>query len=224
MERRFTFGVYLSESDLSKSRETSSRLDNGTLMPTIAIEILREFTPDEFSGRIYLPVSGQWIMARPQVVTDYAWSQEFREGKRGCLVLKGSPALWTIVQLRGEHDPEKEREYMAITLRQYMRELDRWEGNIHYKDFTPDSVKRWPDRDASTIAEAWIYSDDRHHNLGIVVLVDEFDVARGVVTLERAIKEGATLRDRLVQQYRDEARSLKANRVLRHSWNGQRVE
>jgi len=101
---------------------------------------------------------------------------------------------------------------------------DRWEGKVHFYDHTPDSIKRWPNRDAFTVAEAWMYSEDEPCCLGIVVLLSGKDLMTKAVTVDQAIKDGSTLRNRLVQEHRDEARSLKVNRTLLYSWNGHQVE
>lgn len=221
MERRFTYGKYLEEGELRQAGDISTRLDSGTLLPTIALEILREFEADEFAGRVYIAVGESWRMVTPQVAIDYVWSRDFREGKRGYFILKGSPAIWKVVDIRGEDDPEKAREYVAITLRR-QGASDWWEGEIHYRDFDPESLKRWPDRDAATVAEAWVYSPERRH-LGIVVLVDEFDVARGAITRERAIAEGRELRDRLVREHKGEALGLTSDRLLMYWWDGRSI-
>ena len=95
----------------------------------------------------------------------------------------------------------------------------RWEGNVHYYDYTAGSIGRFPNRDAFTVAEAWVYSEDEQYSLWIVVLVDGKDLKTNAVTLEQAISKGSVLRDRLVQQHREEARSLKENRTLLYTWN-----
>lgn len=100
---------------------------------------------------------------------------------------------------------------------------DRWEGNVHYYDYSPDSIERWPNRDAFTVAQAWIYSEDEESCLGIVVLVSGKDLMTKAVTLERAISEGSTVRNQVVQQRREEARSLKVNQTFLYSWNGHTV-
>ena len=97
---------------------------------------------------------------------------------------------------------------------------ERWEDNVHYYDYTPDSISRFPNRDAFTLAEAWVYSEDEQCSLWIVVLVEGKDLKTKAVTLEHAISEGSALRNRLVQQYREEARFLKENQKLQYSWSG----
>src|SRR5712691_1297341 len=72
MERRFTFGTYLTEGQLETARDASARLDDGVLHPSVALEILREYGPDEFAGRVYLPLQDHWVMAQPQSARDYA--------------------------------------------------------------------------------------------------------------------------------------------------------
>ena len=98
-----------------------------------------------------------------------------------------------------------------------------WDGNVHYYDYTPDSIRRLSDRDAFAVAEAWMYSEDEECCLGIVVLVDGKDLKTKAVTLEHAISEGSVLRNRLVQQNCEEARSLKDNQTFLYSWNGRRI-
>lgn len=100
---------------------------------------------------------------------------------------------------------------------------DRWEGNVHYYDYTPDSIRRLSDIDAFAVAEAWVYSEDEQCCLGIVVLVEGKDLKTKAVTLEQAISEGSALRNRLVQQHREEARSLKENQNFLYSWSGRKI-
>ena len=99
----------------------------------------------------------------------------------------------------------------------------RWEGNVHYYDYSRDSIKRFPNRDAFTVAEAWVYSEDEQCSLGIVVLVDAKDLKTKAATLEQAISAGSDVRDRLVQQHREEARSLKENQTFLYSWDGRNI-
>lgn len=102
--------------------------------------------------------------------------------------------------------------------------VERWEGNVHYYDFARDSIKRWPNRDAFTVAEAWIYSEDKAHQLGIVVLVSGMDLTTKATTVEGAIREGGAMRDKLVEQHREAARSLAEDRVWLYSWRGEKIE
>ncbi len=69
-----------------------------------------------------------------------------------------------------------------------------------------------------------MYSEDERCCLGIVVLVNGKDLMTKAVTLDQPINEGSALRNRLVQQHREEARSVKVNRTLLYSWSGYQVE
>ena len=97
---------------------------------------------------------------------------------------------------------------------------DRWDEDVHYYDYTPDSMEQWPDRDASTVAKAFIYSDDCQHTLGIIIFVSGLELRTSQVSREQVIHDGAKLRDELVDQYKQEGRKLKENRVLLYSWEG----
>ncbi len=100
---------------------------------------------------------------------------------------------------------------------------ERWEGNVHYYDYTADSIRRCSNRDAFTVAEAWVYSEDEQCCLGIVVLVDSKDLKTKAATLEKAISEGSALRNRLVKEHREEALCLKENQKVLYSWNGRQI-
>lgn len=101
---------------------------------------------------------------------------------------------------------------------------ERWDGNVHYYDYTPESLERWPSRDACTVAKAFIYSNDSQHNLGIIILVSGRDLITSRVTIEQAIQKGAKLRNELVDQHKQDAANLSVNRILLYSWEGQNIQ
>lgn len=68
-----------------------------------------------------------------------------------------------------------------------------------------------------------MYSEDEQCCLGIVVVVESKDLKTKAVTLEQAISEGSVLRNRLVKEHREEARSLKENQKLLYSWDGRKI-
>ena len=101
---------------------------------------------------------------------------------------------------------------------------ERWDGNVHYFDYTPDSLERWSNRDAMTVAKAFIYSNDGQNNIGIIILVSGRDLMISQVSPDQAIQKGAKLRDELIGQHKQDAQNLKENRILLYSWDGQKIQ
>jgi hypothetical protein len=111
-----------------------------------------------------------------------------------------------------------------VVEREEGKRMDRWDGNIHYYDYTEESIKRYQDMDALKVAEAFIYSEDWRHSLRVVVLVTAPALKTGSVTLEDAIRGGTRLRDELALRNKDAATLLKQDSLLLYLWNRERIQ
>lgn len=92
--------------------------------PDIAVEILREFNPNEFIGKIYIrPVAGPWTAAQWDRVGDWYPNYQ-RFGKNFVFDMAGSTSgVWEILHFRSESD--EAGPYIAVALR-YVPEVAAW--------------------------------------------------------------------------------------------------
>ena len=102
----------------------------------------------------------------------------------------------------------------------------RWDGPVHYYEYTLDNAQRYFGMDAFTVAEAYMYNPEGTAALGMVFIVSAQDLHSGV-TLEQAIK---TARGHLQAFTRDlpgtpfeEAKTLKQNKTFLFTWRAQRI-
>ena len=101
----------------------------------------------------------------------------------------------------------------------------RWEGQIHYYDYEPDTIARRSGMDAFTVAEAFIYNPDNTASLALVFVVSGPDLHVRGVTMERAVAEARRNLEQLTRPgpgtFVEDAKTLKQHKVLLFSWNGQ---
>ena len=99
----------------------------------------------------------------------------------------------------------------------------RWEGYVHYYDFTVDSVQRVDNRDAFRVGLAFLYDDSGapgREAVGIELWVSAQDL-RGRVTLQTAIETAERILPGLVYHHAPEARGNTVARAYVYTWNGQ---
>jgi hypothetical protein len=73
---------------------------------------------------------------------------------------------------------------------------DRWdeERGIHYYEYTPETIKRYPGRDAYTVAEAYLYAQgDPPVALGIIIIVSALELRSRGMSRAVAIEKGREL-------------------------------
>jgi len=76
----------------------------------------------------------------------------------------------------------------------------RWDQNVQYYNFTPETLRREPRSDKFVVAEAFIYDENKAQvKAAITVLVSgkELEIDRG-----EAIRRGEVVRDKAVAKYR----------------------
>jgi hypothetical protein len=98
----------------------------------------------------------------------------------------------------------------------------RWEGYVHYYDFTADSVQRVANRDAFRVGLVFVYDDSgasEKEPIGIELWVSAQDL-RGGVTFQTAIEAASRILPGLVNHHAPEARGNTVVRSYVYAWNG----
>ena len=86
------------------------------LFPSVAIEILREFSTSELIGKVYTkgPV-GAWVPVTPSALKDYDWYKQYKEGDGQVLFDMEPSGRWNVLNFRIESD--ERGPYVAVALR-----------------------------------------------------------------------------------------------------------
>jgi hypothetical protein len=94
--------------------------------PTIAVEILREFSATELVGRVYILTGGRnWQPASPDGIRNYTWFQTYYQGYREAQHKRNHGRLyfetqekdhWGVLYLRQESD--ESGAYVAVAMQQ----------------------------------------------------------------------------------------------------------
>lgn len=82
----------------------------------VAVEILREFGPSEFIGKIYVQKWTEWVPVAPETASQYWWYSLFSKIKLN-FELKGS-GLWKVEWFRFESSARSPNPYLAVALKQ----------------------------------------------------------------------------------------------------------
>lgn len=91
--------------------------------PPVAIEILREFGPSEFIGKVYVQKWTEWVPVAPEGASQYWWFKLFPEHKV-YFHLKGS-GRWEVEWFRFESSTRNPNPYLAVALRQKDSEVSQ---------------------------------------------------------------------------------------------------
>jgi len=113
----FVYGEFSSTPEglkmfLEKMHRAPSRLE-----PPVAIEILREFGPQEFIGKVYVLQETAWRPATPEGASSFSWYQSFQKGEPGFFDMRGS-GRWEIEWFRFESSARSPNPYLAVALKQ----------------------------------------------------------------------------------------------------------
>ena len=105
---------------------------------------------------------------------------------------------------------------------------ERWDGDVHYFEYSAEFPEPYPGMDAVKVAEAYIWAKDQRIALGVVMIVTGYDLLHGV-TLAQAIHEARKKLDGLVSpkyagNYQDQAKELRENKTFLHTWQGALVK
>ena len=82
----------------------------------VAIEILREFGPSEFIGKVYVQKWTDWVPVAPETASQYWWYTLFPKTKLN-FDIKGS-GLWEVEWFRFESSARSPNPYLAVALKQ----------------------------------------------------------------------------------------------------------
>src|SRR3972149_11800621 len=85
--------------------------------PPVAIEILREFGPQEFIGKVYVLRETSWRPVTPEGASSFGWYQSFQKGEPVYFDMRGS-GRWEIEWFRFESSARTPNPYLAVALRQ----------------------------------------------------------------------------------------------------------
>ncbi len=81
------------------------------------------------------------------------------------------------------------------------RRASRWVQNVHYYDYTSDTLRREPRSDEFVVAEAFIYdANNTEVKTAITVLVSVLEIDR--MPRDEALRRGEMVRDQAVAKYR----------------------
>jgi hypothetical protein len=118
-KRIFIYGNFVDEAERSSSGR-ARRILSGNL-PSIAIEILREFSALEMIGKIYVMTRERnWAPVTPSGVSQFEWYKTYQQTARrtqGFFFEEGADLtdIWRVLYIRQESD--EVGSYMAVALR-----------------------------------------------------------------------------------------------------------
>ena len=104
--------------------------------------------------------------------------------------------------------------------------VSRWEDNVHFWDYSPESPELYPGMDAYRTGDAYIYNEN-HCAYGIVTVVTGLEIDLKGVVLQDAIKHAQIFLKDMTRPgsgtLQDEAKALKAHQTLLFTWNGSKI-
>ncbi len=93
----------------------------GSSEPSIAIEILREFSPSEFIGKVFVRRYTEWRPLTPEAASKHEWFQRVQKGGALYFDIKGS-GKWEVEWFRFESSSRNPNPYVAVALKQRVAE------------------------------------------------------------------------------------------------------
>jgi len=112
--RRFVYGNFVAEGEPLYGNVLSrfARVAGGT--PEIAIEIVQEYSANQFVGKIYRKnTSGNWVPMDAGSLATHSWYQQFQEQRQLQFDMEGSGS-WDVLHFRVESDDTGP--YVAVAL------------------------------------------------------------------------------------------------------------
>ena len=90
------------------------------LEPSVAIEILREFNPRKFIGKVYVQRGTEWVPIPSEGASSYLWFQRFQKKQRVYFEMRGSGRrqIWEVEWFRFESSTRSPNPYLAVALQQ----------------------------------------------------------------------------------------------------------
>jgi len=84
--------------------------------PLAAVEILREFSPREFIGKVYHQPEGTWRPLHPTNAARYEWYNKYQSGTKVYFEMRGA-GRWEVEWFRSESNARSPNPYLAVALR-----------------------------------------------------------------------------------------------------------
>ncbi len=100
--------------------------------------------------------------------------------------------------------------------------LGRWDGGVHYYDYTPETFRKVDYKDAYVVAEAFIYDKNDTERVAITVLASGQELKIEGVSRDDAIRRGEAVRAQAVATHR--AQLPKHHRAVVYGLKGQVIE
>lgn len=101
---------------------------------------------------------------------------------------------------------------------------DRWEGKVHYYEYSAHAPERYPAIDAFKAAEGYVYNDGGFA-IGAVLVIFGHDLLAGVKLADAISKAREVLRGFLgpdiAGNYADDVRNATSSKTYLYNWNGQ---
>ena len=91
--------------------------------PDFAIEILREFNPSEFVGKLYTRARGNWSLFPADALRKAFWFETFSKARTHIVFDMQGSGAWEILHFRIESD--EGGTYVAVALR-YVAQTPSW--------------------------------------------------------------------------------------------------
>ena len=113
----FVYGKFVSSSMAALLTEIVRTQANLSPEPPVSIEILREFGPQEFIGKVYVLRETAWRPVTPEGAASFDWYQTFQKGEPVYFDMRGS-GRWEIEWFRFESSARTPNPYLAVALRQ----------------------------------------------------------------------------------------------------------
>ena len=90
--------------------------------PPVAIEILREFGPQEFIGKVYVLRETAWRRVTPEGASSFVWYQSFQKKEPVYFDMRGS-GRWEVEWFRFESSARSPNPYVAVALKKIEPEI-----------------------------------------------------------------------------------------------------
>ena len=111
----FVYGEFALEKLETFAARSRDRLSSPE--PPVAIEIMREFGPQEFIGKVYVLRETAWRPVTPEGASSFAGYERFQQGEHVYFDMRGS-GRWEIEWFRFESSTRSANPYLAVALRQ----------------------------------------------------------------------------------------------------------
>ncbi len=117
----FVYGKFRSPANVFPPGPLSDLLGVASEEESIAVEILREFSPYEFIGKVLVRRGTEWRPLTPEAASARDWYKRFQSGVPLSFQIQGSGS-WEIAWFRFESSIRDPNPYVAVALSQKVAE------------------------------------------------------------------------------------------------------